>query len=76
MLAVTDLVGLGALITATAAAIVSIIVALQQKPIAAKVEEVHTAVATGNAHTLGELADAQEARHPESPAPPGMDPTP
>ncbi len=70
-------IDVGAIVTligAVSAAIISIIVALQQRPIATKVAEVHDAVATANGHTIGELAEAQEARHPESPAPPSPAP--
>lgn len=71
MLASTDLVGLGALISAIAAAVVSIIVALQQKPIAAKVEEVRSQVATGNGGTLGDIVEGNDLRYlnPKDPPP-------
>lgn len=59
----TDYVGLGALISATGAAIVSIIVALKQRPLAAKVEEVHTQVTTSNGETLAQLVEKNDARH-------------
>lgn len=62
MIATTDLVGLGALISATCAGIVSIIVAVRQGQISTKVEETHAAVSTANGHTLGELVEGQEAR--------------
>lgn len=58
----SDAAAWGALIASTAAAIVSIIIALRQPTIAQKVEEVHAAVSTANGHTLGELAEGVEAR--------------
>lgn len=62
MIAATDYIGLGALITATAAAIVSIIVALRQNPIARKVDDVHEAVKTSNGTTIGEIVEANDLR--------------
>lgn len=58
-----DFVGLGALISATCAGIVSIVVALRQSNVSAKVDEVHAQVATSNGHTLGELVEKNEQRH-------------
>lgn len=55
-------VGIATCITATAAAVVSIIVALRQPAIGKKVDEVHAAVSTSNGHTLGELVEGNEAR--------------
>lgn len=57
MLADTDLVAIatliGTLITSTAAAVVSIIVALRQSGVKAQVDEVHAAVSMSNGTTLG-----------------------
>lgn len=53
----------GALIASTAAAVVSIIVALKQPKIAQKVEEVHAAVSVSNGHTLGELVETNAQRN-------------
>lgn len=58
----SDYVGIATCITATAAAVVSIIVALRQPKIAKRVEEVHAAVSTANGHTIGELVEGNEAR--------------
>jgi hypothetical protein len=63
MLAVTDYVGLGTLIAAISASIVSIIVAIKQQPIATKVNDVHAAVTVSNGHTIGELVEKNEIRH-------------
>jgi len=52
----SDYIGIGALITATAAAVVSVIVALRQTSASAQVEEIHTAVSTPGSATIGELA--------------------
>jgi hypothetical protein len=57
-----DYVGLGAVISATAAAIVSVIVALQQRPLGTKVDDVHAAVTTSNGTTLGMIADKVSAQ--------------
>lgn len=58
----SDYVGIATCITATAAAVVSIIVAVRQVGTVKKVEEVHAAVSTANGHTLGELVEGNEAR--------------
>lgn len=58
-----DYVGLGALISATCAGVVSIVVALQGRTTGARVEEVHAAVSTSNGHTIGELVEKNEERH-------------
>lgn len=63
MTAALDLIGLGALISATGAALVSIIVALRQPNMAKQVDEVHAAVSTSTDATLGELAVKNEERH-------------
>lgn len=63
MLAATDYVGLGTLITAIATSIVAIIVAYRQTNTNNKVDDVHAQVATANGHTLGQLAEKNEARH-------------
>jgi hypothetical protein len=65
MIADTDYVGLGTLISAIGATIVSIIVALRQQGTKDAVREVHDAVKTANGQTLGELADAGELRRIE-----------
>lgn len=57
-----DAAAWGALIASTAAALVSIIVAIRQPAIGQKVDEVHAAVSTSNGHTLGELVEGNEAR--------------
>lgn len=63
MFAATDLVGLGSLIAATCAGIVSIIVALRQNAIAPKVEDIHNATQGSNGHTLVELVEQNAARN-------------
>lgn len=47
-----DYVGIGAIISATAAAVVSVIVALQQRPAIKQVSDVHAAVSMSNGGTL------------------------
>lgn len=71
----TDLVGLGAFVSALGAAIVSIIVALQQRPIAAKVEEVHAQVTPANGETLAGITEGNDLRYLD-PAHPPAKPTP
>lgn len=53
MLAATDYVGIAAVISATAAAIVSIVVAFRQNGTVRKVDDVHAAVTMSNGTTLG-----------------------
>lgn len=57
MLAVTDYVGLGSLIAATCAGLVSIIVACRQGGTIAKVDDVHAAVTTSNGATLAGVVE-------------------
>lgn len=57
-----DYVGIATCITATAAAVVSIVVAVRQPRIGQKLDEVHAAVSTSNGHTLGELVEGNEQR--------------
>lgn len=57
-----DYVGIATLITAMAAAIVSIIVALRQTGTQQQIEQVHDAVKTSNGQTIGQLAEAGEIR--------------
>lgn len=68
MIGSTDYAALGALITTAiaslAAAIVSIIVALRQTKIGAKVDEVHDQTATSNNRTLGEIVEANDLTGP------------
>lgn len=67
----TDYVGIGTLVTACAAAAVSIIVAWRQSSTKRQVDEVHAAVSTSNGETLAgtvEKIDRQTeaiATHPE-----------
>ena len=63
MIGVTDFVGLGALISATFAGLVSLVVAVRQTAVRAQVQEVRANTATSNGHTLGELVEKNEARH-------------
>lgn len=66
----SDYVGIATCITATAAAIVSIIVAIRQTDTVKKVDEVHAAVSMSNGTTLGgtvEQIDRATAT-PEHPA--------
>lgn len=62
MLAQTDYIGLGTLISALGATIVSIIVALRQSGVKGQVDEVHAAVTTANGSTLGMIADKVSAQ--------------
>lgn len=48
----TDYVGIGTLVTATAAALVTVIVAWRQTGTKRQVDEVHAAVSTSNGETL------------------------
>lgn len=56
----TDYIGIGTLITAAAAAVVSIIVALRQSQTHAAVAEVQQAVQTSNGATIGEIIEAND----------------
>lgn len=64
MIGVTDYVGLGSLIAATCAGIVSIIVALRQNGTVAKVNDIHDQTATSNGRTLGEIVEANDLTGP------------
>lgn len=74
MIASTDYVGLAAVISATAAAIVSIIVALRQAAVKSQVDtvksqvdEVHAAVSMTNGGTLGGVVEKiDRATEPDS----------
>lgn len=61
----SDFVGISTLITATSAAIVSIIVALRQTSVRAEVSAVANQVATRNGKTMGEIIDGYEDRRVE-----------
>lgn len=50
-------IGIATCITATAAAIVSIIVAIRQPAIGKKVDDVHAAVSMSNGSTLGQVIE-------------------
>lgn len=63
MIGATDYIGLGTLITAAGATIVSIIVALRQTTTHAQLTDVKSAVTTSNGATLGELAETNQARN-------------
>ena len=58
----TDYVGIATVISATAAAVVSVIVALRQGTTQAKVDAVHAEVKTSNGQTLGEIVEANDLR--------------
>jgi hypothetical protein len=58
----SDYVGIATLITATAAAIVSIIVALKQVNVHAHVEAIDQAVRTSNGRTIGQMVETSEQR--------------
>lgn len=58
-----DYIGLGALISATCAGIVSIVVALRQPGISKQVDEVHAAVSAPNGLTIGEMIQKNEDRN-------------
>lgn len=62
MIGATDYVGIGTLVAAIGAAIVSIIVALRQPIIGAQVKDVREQVGTTNGHTIGQLIEGNEAR--------------
>jgi hypothetical protein len=62
MLAAVDYIGLGTLVSAIGATIVSIIVALRQSSVKGQVNDVHAAVTTSNGNTLGMLADKVSAQ--------------
>lgn len=70
MLATIDYVGLGALIAATCAGVVSIIVALQQRPIKATVDAVHEQVTPSNGETLATITEENDLRHLDPANPP------
>jgi hypothetical protein len=59
----TDFVGLGALISAIGAAVVSVIVALRQTSTKAQINEVHAAVSTSNGETIADLVEKNDARN-------------
>lgn len=56
-MAAADYVGIATCITATAAAVVSIVVAIRQTDTVKKVDEVHAAVSTSNGSTLGQAIE-------------------
>lgn len=68
MIAATDYVGIGALVSAIAAAVVSIIVAIRQPIIGAKIQNIQEQVATSNGHTLGEVAEKIDQRNTDKDA--------
>lgn len=53
----SDYVGIATCITATAAAAVSIIVAVRQGAVKSQVEEVHAAVSMSNGTTMGQAVE-------------------
>jgi hypothetical protein len=59
----SDYVGVATLITATAAALVSIIVAIKQVNVHAHVDAIDTAVRTSDGRTIGEMVETNEARN-------------
>lgn len=58
----TDYVGLGALISAIGAALVSVIVALRQSGTKSQVADIHDAVHMANGQTLGQVVEESQAR--------------
>lgn len=70
----SDYVGIATCITATAAAVVSIVVAFRQNGTVKKVDDVHAAVSMSNGATLGGIVE-QIDRATSVPEPPAV-PTP
>lgn len=70
MLAATDYIGLGSLIAATCAGIVSIIVALRQNGTVQQVKDVHAAVSMSNGATLGQVIEKIDGRNEAIDKPP------
>lgn len=70
MIAAVDYVGLGALISATCAGIVSIVVAVTQRPIARTVTDVRDALQTENGETVASIVEGNDLRYLDPADPP------
>lgn len=62
MIANTDYIALGTLITAIGTSVVGIIVAIRQTGSKAGIDAIHDAVRTSNGQTIGELVESNEVR--------------
>jgi hypothetical protein len=76
MVLALDYVGIATIVSATAAAIVSIVVALRQTTTKAQTNEIHAAVSTSNGHTLGEVIESTARAVEADVVPPTKPPKP